>query len=75
MWCVSSCGSHWSVCEVVSVPYVGVVTVMYVLLFVLHVSMVRECEGDGNAGVWVVHVVQVLCVVQLTCKGLVGCMG
>ena len=20
------------------------------LLFVLHVSMVRECEGDGNAG-------------------------
>ena len=26
-----------------------VVTVMHVLLFVLHVSMVRE--GDGNAGV------------------------
>ena len=26
-------------------------TVMRVLLFVLHVSMVRECEGDGNVGV------------------------
>ena len=24
---------------------------MHVLLFVLHVCMVRECEGDGNAGV------------------------
>ena len=24
---------------------------MRVLLFVLHVCMVRECEGDGNAGV------------------------
>ena len=29
----------------------GVVTVMCLLLFVLHVSMMRECEGDGNAGV------------------------
>ena len=36
--------------EVVTVPYVGAVTVMHVL-FVLHMSMVRECEGDGNAGV------------------------
>ena len=27
------------------------VTVMIVLLFVLHVCMLRECEGDGNAGV------------------------
>ena len=34
-----------SVCEVVSVPDVGAVTVMRVLLFVLHVSMVSECEG------------------------------
>ena len=25
---------------------------MRILLFVVHVSMVRECEGDGNAGVW-----------------------
>ena len=25
-------------------------TVMHVLLFLLHVSMLRECEGDGNAG-------------------------
>ena len=33
------------------VPYVDAVTVMCVLLFVLHVSMLRECEGDGNAGV------------------------
>ena len=28
--------------------------VMCVLLFVLHVSMVRECEDDGNSGVGVV---------------------
>ena len=27
------------------------VTVMGVLLFGLHVCMMRECEGDGNAGV------------------------
>ena len=26
-------------------------TVMHVLLFVLDVSMLRDCEGDGNAGV------------------------
>ena len=30
------------------------VTVMRVLLFVLHVRMMRECEGDGIAGVVVV---------------------
>ena len=24
--------------------------VTHVLLFVLHVCMLRECEGDGNAG-------------------------
>ena len=39
-----------------SVPNVDVVvavTVMRVLLFVLHVCMLRECEGDGNAGVGV----------------------
>ena len=33
------------------VPYVDDVTVMRVLLFVLCVCMLRECEGDGNAGV------------------------
>ena len=36
------------VCEVVVVPYVGevvVVTVMRVLLFVLHVCLLRECDG------------------------------
>ena len=27
------------------------VTVMHVLLFVLHVCMLKEGEGDGNAGV------------------------
>ena len=39
---------------VVLVPYVDavfVVTVMRVLLFVLDVSMLRECEGDDNDGV------------------------
>ena len=39
------------------VPYVVgavvAVTVMHVLLFVLHVCMLRECEGDGNAGLGV----------------------
>ena len=42
------------VCEVVLVPYVAVVvavTVIYVMLFVLHVCMLRECEGDRNVGV------------------------
>ena len=36
------------------VPYVDVVvnvTVMRALLFVLHACMLRECEGDDNAGV------------------------
>ena len=43
-----------NVCEVVVVPYVDAVvtvTLMRVLLFVLHVCMLRECEGDGNDGV------------------------
>ena len=30
---------------------VGEVTVIHVMLFVWDVSMLRECEGDGNAGV------------------------
>ena len=33
------------------VDAVVAVTVMRVLLFVLHVCMLRECEGDDNAGV------------------------
>ena len=36
------------------VPYVDAVvavTLMRVQLFVLHVCILRECEGDGNAGV------------------------
>ena len=44
MW---SCGRLWSVCEVVVVPYVDAVvdvTVMRVLLFVLHVCLLRECD-------------------------------
>ena len=44
--CLLSCGRLWSVCEVVLVPYVDTVvalTVMRVLLFVLHVCMMREC--------------------------------
>ena len=32
------------------VHYVDAVTVMRVLLFVLPVCMLRECEGDVNAG-------------------------
>ena len=47
------------------------VTVMRVL-FVLDVSMLRECKGDGKAGVGhkgegVVHVVHGLCLANLTC--------
>ena len=53
--CLCGVSSHWSACEVIVVPYVvGVVvavTVMRVLLFVVHVRMLRECEGDSNAGV------------------------
>ena len=61
------------------------VTVMRVPLFVLHVCMLRECESArvtamlvwgmeevwlwGVQGMWVVHVVQVLCLAQLTCFG------
>ena len=77
-----SCGLLWSVCEVVVVPYVDVVVaVMCVLLFVLHVSLLRECDGARLTamlvwgmvwrvqGMWVVHVVQALCLAQLTCSG------
>ena len=43
VWCWQSCGSTWSVCEVVVVPYVVravvAVSVMHVLLFVLHVCV------------------------------------
>ena len=42
------CGRLWSVCEVVVVPLVDAVvagTVMRVLLFVLHVCLLRECDG------------------------------
>ena len=43
-----SCGHLCSACEVVMVPYVdavAVVTVMCVLLFVLHVCLLREFDG------------------------------
>ena len=46
--CLWSCGRLWSVCEVVVVPYVDAVVavnVMRVLLFVLHVFLLRECDG------------------------------
>ena len=47
------------------VPYVDAVvavSVMRVLLFVLYVYMLRECDGARLTAmlVWVVHVVQVL---------------
>ena len=47
---MKSCGRPWSVCEIVSVLYGVAVTVMHVLLFVLHVSMMRECEGARVIG-------------------------
>ena len=46
--CLWSCGRIWSGCEFVVVLYVDevvVVTVMHVLLFVLHVCLMRECDG------------------------------
>ena len=43
--CLWSCGRLWSVCEVVVVPYVDAVVVMCVLLFELHVCLLRECDG------------------------------
>ena len=46
--CLWSSGGLWSVCEVVVVPYVDAVvavTVMLVLMFVLHVCLLRECDG------------------------------
>ena len=56
--CVSLCGVcsqvvvMGPVCEVVLVPCVVVaLTVMRVLLFLCEVGMLRECGGDGNAGV------------------------
>ena len=67
------------------VPYVDAVTVMRVLLFVFNVCMLRECDGARLTamlvwgmdvvwlwrvqGMWVVYVVQVLCLAQLTCYG------
>ena len=48
------CSPLWTVCEVVVVHYVDAVvavTVMCVPLFVVHVCMLREREGDENAGV------------------------
>ena len=48
VWLCGVC-SPWSVCEVVVVPYVVnavvAVTVMNVLLFVLRVCVLRECES------------------------------
>ena len=64
------------------VPYVVAVTVMRVLLFVLHVCMLRECEGVrlmailvwgmGVVSAWHVGgiMVQVLCLAQLTCYNI-----
>ena len=48
VWCLWSFCRLWSVCDVVLVPYVDVVvpvTVMRGLLFVLHVCILRGCDG------------------------------
>ena len=49
MVCVVMSSLPWSVCEVV------LVTVIRVPLFVLDVSILRECKGDDNAGVVAEH--------------------
>ena len=46
--CVVSVVIFWFVCEIVVLPYVDevvAVNVMCVLLFVLHVLLLRECDG------------------------------
>ena len=58
--------------------------VMRVVLFLLDANMLRECKGDDNASVgeegdvvavsagydmWVLHVIQILCLVHLTRLG------
>ena len=53
MW---SCGCPWFVRKVGLVPcVVGAVTEMRVLLFVWDVSMLRECDCNGNYGVVAVN--------------------
>ena len=45
--CLCGVCSPWSVCQVVVIPHVvgavATVTVMHVLLFVLHVCLLRDC--------------------------------
>ena len=84
--CLCGVCSPWTVCEVGVVLYVVdavvAVTVIHVLLFVLHVCMLRECECARVTAmlvwrqeevwlrcvrIWVVHVDQVFCLVQVTC--------
>ena len=84
------CGRLLSVCEVCRGTYVdAVVAVTRLLLFVLHLCLLRECDGVRLTamlvwwmdevwwvqGMWVVHVVQVLCLAQLTYYGWVWCVG
>ena len=68
LWCVQLCGYPWSVCEVVLVTC-AVTDVCAVIVW--GVSMLRECEGDSNAGVGdegcVVAVSCVLYLVHMTC--------
>ena len=84
MW---SCGRILSVFGVVAVPHMDAVVAVTVVRFplvVLHVCMLRECEGVrvtamlvrgwmrcgcGECRLWVVHVVQLLCLAKLTCYG------
>ena len=50
---MKSCGGPWPVCELVLVSYVDAVvaaTMMPVLLFVLDVCMLRECECESDRG-------------------------
>ena len=49
---ITACGPPWSVCEISLVPYVDAVSVMRVLLFVLHVYMLRECKGAWDKRSW-----------------------
>ena len=52
VWCVYSCGRPLPVCVAVLVSYVvgAMVAVMVVLLHVLDVSVLRECEAGVRDG-------------------------
>ena len=89
LWSCGRLWSVYEVVVVPYVDPVVTVTVMRVLVFVLHACLLRECDGVKLTamlvwgmyevwrvrGMWVVHVVHVLCLAHLTYYGWVWCVG